>query len=225
MGQVRVLLVMPSTTEIDRPEEALSVVKQYLKRERPLSALVIVVLVSLFIGTYFLASPLLGILVAVILLVVARAPILQSRGTVRLRSDNDPETVANEFTGPTPPVLAFQWGVADEVTIDDETTTYHVSYFFGLRSTEMAVKTQTTTTPAGEHQVELDVTANGRPWATYTVTINHDGDWTIVDVEYTSNRRFGLRRLPQQLMTERYRGKALTAQGYTVVDRDAHFGF
>jgi len=46
----------------------------------------------------------------------------------------------------------------------------------------------------------------------------------IVDVEYMSTRRFGLRRVPQQLLAERYRDAALTAQGYTVVKRDAHFG-
>jgi hypothetical protein len=62
------------------------------------------------------------------------------------------------------------------------------------------------------------------PWATYIATICDADDQTIVDIEYTSTRRFGLRRVPQQLLAERYRDAALMAQGYTVIERDGHFG-
>lgn len=41
-------------------------------------------------------------------LVVACAPVLQSRGTYRPRSGDPPGAVVDEFAGPTPPVLAFQ---------------------------------------------------------------------------------------------------------------------
>ena len=74
---------MPSTT-IERPEDGLRVAKQYLRRERLLSRLVIVVVVSLFLLTYVATSLLPAILVAAVLVVIARAPILQSKGTVRL---------------------------------------------------------------------------------------------------------------------------------------------
>jgi len=65
---------------------------------------------------------------------------------------------------------------------------------------------------------------NDQPWATYTSKITNTNEDTIIEVEYTSNRRFGLRRIPQQLVANRYRDDALTAQGYTVIERDAHFG-
>jgi len=109
---------MPSTT-IERPEDGLRVAKQYLRRERLLSGLVIVVVVSLFLLTYVTTSLVPAILVAAVLVVIARAPILQSKGTVRLQTDTELEAVVDAFTGPTPPVLGLQWGVADEVSIED----------------------------------------------------------------------------------------------------------
>ncbi|WP_458190559.1 hypothetical protein [Haladaptatus sp. NG-WS-4] len=164
-----------------------------------------------------------AVIVAAILVVIARVPILQSRGTVRLRTD-DQETVVDEFTGSTPPVLALQWGAADEVTTGENTATYHISYLFGLRSAELTVQTQTETTPTGDHRVGLEITMNDQPWATYTSTISSNNGQTLIDVEYTADRRFGLRSIPQQFFTERYRDDVLTAQGYTIVERDAHFG-
>ena len=65
---------------------------------------------------------------------------------------------------------------------------------------------------------------NDNPRATYTATVRDAADHTIVDVEFTSTRRFGLRRVPQRLLAERYRDAALVAQGYTVVAREGHFG-
>ena len=215
---------MPSTDTIERPQEALSVAKRYLRRERLVSALVVTLVVSLFLGTYVITSLFPAVIVAAVLVIIARAPILQSTGTVQLRTDDGPETVLDALTGPTPPVLALQWGVADEVTSEDGVPTYPTSYLLGLRSVKPTIRTQVETTPNGEHQVEIEITVNDNPWATYTATISDDDVQTIVDVEYTSNRRFGLRRVPQQLLAERYRDAALMAQGYTVVERDAHFG-
>ena len=94
----------------------------------------------------------------------------------------------------------------------------------GLRSADPTLHTRTVTTPNGDQQVELEILVDDKPWATYTAVISDADEKTLVDVEYTSNRRFGLRRLPQQLLAERYRDAAITAQGYTVVERDAHFG-
>ncbi|GGM54272.1 hypothetical protein J2752_000616 [Halarchaeum rubridurum] len=214
---------MPSP-DADRPPEARAVAERYLRRERPLSALVVVLAVALFLAAYAATSLLPAVGVAAVLLVVARAPILTSNGTIRLRTDADPKTVAASFAGPTPPVLALQWGVADGVVPADDGATYPVSYLFGLRSIEMAVETHVSETDDGARRVELDVTANGSAWATYTATIRDDGEGTVVDVEYDAERRFGLRRVPQQLVAERYRDEALAVQGYEVVARDAHFG-
>ena len=214
---------MPSNT-IERPEDALRVAKRYFRRERLLSGLVIVVVVSLFLLTYVTTSLLPAILVAAVLVVIARAPILQSKGTVRLQTDTELEAVVDAFTGPTPPVLGLQWGVADGVTIEDGTPKYPTSYLLGLRSAAPSVHTRTVTTPNGDQQVELEIQVNDKPWATYTARISDGDEHTTIDVEYTSNRRFGLRRVPQQLLAKRYRDAAIMAQGYTVVERDAHFG-
>jgi hypothetical protein len=179
----------------------------------------------LYLATYSMTSLLPAIGVAALLVILARAPILQSHGSVRLQTDDDSETVVDAFSGPTPPVLAFQWGIADEVTTETNTVTYRTSYLFGLRTAVVTVNTQTNTTSNGIRTVELEISANDKPWATYTATISPKNEQTVVDIEYTSTRRFGLRRLPQQFLAERYRNKALAVQGYTVVERDSHFGF
>jgi len=216
---------VPSTSDVERPAAAVNVVQQYHRRERLLSWVVVAVVVGLFLGTYVVASLAPAVVAGVGLLVLLRAPILRPSGTVRLQTEADVATVVDAFRGPTPPVLAFQWGIADEITTSDGAVTYRVSYLFGSRSTTMTVQTRTETTSTGAQRVELEFTANDQPWATYTATIRREGGQTVVDVEYRSDRRFGLRRLPQQQYAERYRDETLTAQGYTVVERDSQFGF
>ncbi len=216
--------LMPSTETVERPQDALGVAKRYLRRERLVSGLVVILVVSLFLQAYVVTSLGPAFIVAVVLLVVARAPILQSTGTVRLRTDDDIETVLDALTGPTPPVLALQWGAADAVTIEDGVPTYTTSYLFGLRSVKPTLHTQTEPTSDGNHRVELELRMNDDPWATYAAVVSAADGQTVVDVEYTSNRRFGLRRVPQQLLAKRYRDATLTAQGYEVTERDTHFG-
>lgn len=215
---------MPASTDVDRPQDALAVARRYLKRERPASALVAIGLVAAFLWTYVSTSLLPALVVGLALVVVMRAPVLQSRGTYRLRTDEDPEAVSEAFAGPTPPVLAFQWGVADAVRTDGDAVTYETSYLFGLRTAETTVETRTAETADGARRVELTLAVNDRSWTTYAATIAAEDGETTVDVTYESTARFGLRRVPQQLVAERYREDALAAQGYTTVERDAHFG-
>jgi hypothetical protein len=66
----------------------------------------------------------------------------------------------------------------------------------------------------------LVVTRDGEPWGTYDVTVSERDGGTAVDVTVTSDRRFGLRRLPQQLLTGRFRERAFHAQGYSLTERD-----
>lgn len=208
----------------ERPQEALRVARRYLRRERLASALVVTLAVATFLGAYVTTSLWLAIVVAVVLVVVARAPILRSTGTVRLRTDDDQRTVLDSLTGPTPPLLALQWGVADGVTIAEGVPTYPTSYLFGLRSVESTVHTRSDPISDGEHRVELEIRVDDNPWATYVATVSAADGQTVVDVEYTSDRRFGLRRVPQQLLAKRYRDAALRAQGYAVIEREPHFG-
>jgi len=215
---------MPSTRTVDRPPEALDVAKRYLRRERPLSALVVVLAVGVFLGTFLATSLVPAVVVGALLIVVARAPIIEARGTVRLRTDEDAASVAESFTGPTPPILVFQWGIADEITTEGETVTYRLSYLFGLRSVEMAVDTRTDRTPDGGRRIELELTADGQPWSTYVVTVDTRDDGTVVEYEYTADQRFGLRRIPQRIVAKRYRDEALDSQGFVVVERNEQYG-
>jgi hypothetical protein len=213
---------MPST-DLGRSRDVLDVARRYLRRERPLTAVVVLLAVSLFVGTYLVTSLLPAVLVAAVLLIGMRFPILRPSGTLRLRTDENVDAVIDEFTGPTPPVLALQWGMADEVSTEGGAARYSVSYLFGLRSVDVVVRTEAEPTPDGDLVVTSEVTVDDRPWATYVSTIRGD-DRTTVDVTYTADRRFGLRRVPQRLVANRYRDDVLSVQGYTVVDRDARFG-
>ena len=211
---------VPSGAEPDRPQAVLDLAERCRRRERPLSALVVALATAAFLGTY-LAAPLLpAVAVAAVLFVVARAPVLRPGGTVRLRTDDDVETVAAAFGGPTPPVLGLQWSIAETVTTADGVATYDVAYLFGLRSVEVTVDTRTETALDGGRLVESEVTVAGRPWATYTSTVRPADGHTTVEVTYVSDRRFGLRRVPQRLVARRYRDEVLAAQGYTTVERE-----
>jgi len=68
---------------------------------------------------------------------------------------------------------------------------------------------------------EISVHTEGQPWGTCTVSVREGSAETVVDVEWSSDRRFGLRRLPQWLVAERYREEILAAQGYTLRTRDS----
>jgi hypothetical protein len=216
---------MPSTRPVDRPQEALAIAKRYLRRERPLSALIVVFAVVGFLGTFVATSQIPAVIVGVLLIVGVRAPIIESRGTVRLRTDKDAESVTESFTGPTPPILVFQWGIADEIPTGDGTVTYRLSYLFGLRSVEMTVETRTDRTPDSGRRIEVEITVGGHPWSTYVVTVDARDGETIVEYEYeyTADRRFGLRRLPQRIVAKRYRDEALEAQGYAPIERDEQY--
>lgn len=209
---------MPAPSDIDIPPEAAAVATQYRRVERPISGAV-AVLVALIVVAAVLWLPFLqAVVVAVVALAAVRVPVFRSNGSARLATDEDPDTVRADFEGPTPPPLALQWGIADAVRRTDGGAAYEVSYLFGLRSTHLVVETNAVGSDG--RRLELVVTANGRPWGTYTVSITAADGGTTVDVDLRSDRRFGLRRLPQWLAAERYRVAALAAQGYTVVERD-----
>ncbi|WP_128905459.1 hypothetical protein [Halorubrum amylolyticum] len=259
---------MPSPSTSPRterePSSVQSVVRRYHRVERVVSWLTAIASVGAFLGALAALSLLPALGAAVVLLVALRAPVFRRRGTVRLRAEADPETVVDEFASATPPVLAFQWGVADEVVpgaderggVDGNEpdtgtapdATYAFSYLLGLRSVSLDLDVDVTRpneasddgeTPAeAVAVVDLDATADGRPWGAYEVTVREDESLgggeaepevppgesaTLVDVELRPARRFGLRRLPQGLVAERYYADVLAAQGYEVLDRAVSF--
>ncbi|MFC7075914.1 hypothetical protein [Haloarcula halophila] len=206
----------PPTNSPAVPSDARAVADRYLRRERLLSG-TMAISVGLLGAVAVLLLPLLRALgVVVLLLVVFRFPVFRTAGTATLSTEAEPAAVRAAFAGPTPPVLPFQWGIADTVRTIDGGAAYDVSYLFGLRSVTMTVETAVT----GEDTLELVVTAGEQDWATYDVTIHETEDGTTVDVEWSADRRFALRRLPQTLLAGRYREQALAAQGYTTVEWD-----
>jgi hypothetical protein len=187
-----------------------------------------------------------GVAVAGLLLLALRAPAFRRRGTARLRTDAPPATVVREFASGKPPILAFQWAVADEVReVDDGPTdsadedasgtaaTYEFSYLLGLKTVELDLSVDASdgdalggAVDAGESErrpvatVEIEGTAGGKPWASYAVAVREAADGgSVVDVELRPTRRFDLRRLPQGRVAERYYADVLAAQGYEVVER------
>lgn len=203
--------------QADRPSEAVSVAKRYQRIERPISgAVALVVAAVAAVGMLYL--PLVsGLIVAAVILFAVKAPLFKTVETARLVTDAPPEAVRADFESTTPPMLAFQWGVADVRSIVDDAM-YDLSYLFGMRSVTMVLETRLNVEDA---DYRLVVTTGSNSWGTHDVTVTTgDSDETVVDVEWVSNRRFGLNRLPQWLIAERYRAAAFTAQGYTVVDRD-----
>jgi len=154
---------------------------------------------------------------------VVRVPLLRKSGSARLRADAGLATVRADFESATPPVPAFQWGIADAVRQTAHGGTYDLSDLFGLGSVIVTTghRSLVGAGESGGGSLELAVRTGGSPWATYTVSIAEQNGGSVVDVEWTSDRRFGLRRLPQWWVAERDHTEALVAQGYTVEAREA----
>lgn len=215
---------MPSTPDsVDVPPEAVAVGRQYHRHERPVSYAFALLIVAIAVAAIVVFPFLTGLLVAGIVVALVRIPIVRGSGVVRLSTDADTATVQSAFRSATPPILAFQWGLADTIRASATAATYDLSYLFGLRSVSISTEVSSIAAEgsAMDAGLELTVTANGQPWATYQICIYAEDGGTIVDIEWTSDRRFGLRRLPQWLVAEHYRADALSAQGYIVAERDA----
>jgi len=68
------------------------------------------------------------------------------------------------------------------------------------------------------------VTVGDRPWGPYRSTVREADGETVVEVDSSSDRRVGLRRLPQVLVANRDRDEALAAQDDAVIERETHLG-
>jgi len=209
---------MPSRSDgIAVPTDAAAVAARYRRIERPISAAVALAVASIAGAAVFLLPLLWALVVVLAVLAAVRFPLVRSGGTTTLATDADPADVRADFESACPPPLAFQWGIADDIERSDDGWNYTITYLFGLRSTRLTVESRPTDDTA---DLELVVTAGSRPWATYAVVIDADDDGqTTVEFTVDSDRRFGLRRLPQWFVARRYREAALAAQGYSVVER------
>ncbi|WP_123621699.1 hypothetical protein [Halorubrum sp. CSM-61] len=221
-----------------------AVADRYHRVERAASWALALLVAGAFLAAVAAVSFWAGVVVAAVLAVALRVPVYRRRGSVRLRTEAPPDAVVREFASARPPILALQWGVADEVrdaggedaTAADRPTgtraAYEFSYLLGLRSADIDLETDVrvdATTAGGAREgsdgdtvatVSVDGTAGDSPWGSYAVTVREPEDGgTIVDVELRPTRRFDLRRLPQGWIAERYYAEALAAQGYEVVER------
>lgn len=211
----------PDSAEV--PSEAATVVQRYHRIERPVSWGVSLLFAAVVTVALFSLSLIPALLVAIAVLALARFPLLRSHGSMELVTSDSAETARARFESAIPPVLAFQWGLADDIRSTSDGWAYDISYLFGLISITMEIETNSLpldgeSKPSNEF--ELTVMANGKAWGTYLVSIHEQGGKTAVDIEYESARKFGLRRLPQWLVAERYRDEALAVQGYTITERD-----
>jgi hypothetical protein len=213
-------LVMPSDESSGQLQELQRLTTQYHRIERIATGSVAIVVSALFLGIYLTSGLLPAVAAAAVSIIIVRTPVFRSSGTVHLQTDKPPETVIEQLIGLRPPILAFQWCVADEIATKTNEAVYSFSYLFGLRSAAMRVHTETETTSEGSDLVELTITINNDPWGTYTATIGGTDAGSIVEVEYSSDRRFGLRRVPQQLLGKQYHDQVLELQGFSVVERE-----
>ena len=210
---------MTAENNVAVPEAVGDLARRYRRLERPLSGAVALSVGLLGVAALTLLPLSRGVLAVAVLIVAVRAPVLRRTGRTVLATDMPPDAVAVDLGSATPPLLPFQWGVADSVQRTPDGGRYEFSYLFGLRS--LTMETALRETDAGH---ELVVTAADRPWATYGITTREEDGRTVVEVELTSDRRFGLRRVPQWVVAERYREAALETQGYTVLERESSLG-
>lgn len=211
-----------SRSSVTTPPGPATVAQRYHRVERAVSTAFALLVVGAITAVLVSRSLVVGLGFAVLVVALVRVPLAKTGGTARLVADGDPEAVVAAFTGPTPPPLVLQWTVADEVRPTEDGAVYEFSYLFGLRGARLETTARRTTPSAGSATaaVELTVTENGHPWGHYSVSVADDAGETVVDVEWTADRRFALPRVLQWLVARRYRRDALATQGYRVTAYD-----
>jgi len=147
---------MPSTDGSAPASDAIEpAARRYHRAERAASWLVALLAVAVVLAAIDTLSLLPAAAVAVGIVAIARVPLVSRSGHTRLITDAEPTAVVAAFRSATPPILAFQWAVADEVdpgsgvgASDDgrdsvggspTRATYELSYLFGLRSVSMSL--------------------------------------------------------------------------------------
>jgi hypothetical protein len=145
----------PSSDIAPASSDVASAARRYHRAERAVSWLVAFVAVAVVLAAIDTLPLLPAAVVAVGIVTLARVPLVSRSGHTRLITDAEPAAVVAAFRSVTPPILAFQWAIADEVDpgsgdgdSDDgrdsaggspTRATYELSYLFGLRSVSMTL--------------------------------------------------------------------------------------
>lgn len=211
-------------TDTDVPEAVASVARRYRRLDvwlRRVLALLTLLVIVLLTAVWSLTPALLA---GIALLLALRVPLLRTESTTRLRTSADLDAVRRDFAGPTPPMLALQWGSADEVDGADEAGAtadgrWIVSYAFGLRSVEMRTAVEERPAADADDAFDVVVTVDGSEWATYAVDLHATDDGTLVHLAGGADRRFSLVRFLVWPRIDRAFREAVAAQGYEVVER------
>lgn len=207
---------MPSSSD-GSSSRIVAVAERHHRVERALTASLALLLALSAAAVIIAYSVGIGVLGGVTAAGALRLPLVKTGGTARLRTDEEPASVAAEFAGMTPPILALQWGIADRVRSTESGAVYDISYLFGLRTGQITTTVdRMAADDAPVDDIRLTLGMNGNAWGTYHIAIHEDEEETLATVKWTSDRRFGLLRLPQWLLARSYRPTTLTLQGYRV---------
>jgi|APHM01.1.fsa_nt_gi hypothetical protein len=207
-----------STDSTDTAEAAVSsVLTRYSRIEQIVSWTLVAAAIVVVVAALYTLPPVGGVVVAVAAVLTLRLPVFRLHSEARVVTDASTEAVREAMLGTRPPVLVFQWGVADRVETG-EGVRYHYSAVFGLRTATLAVDRRETA-----DGIEITLVADGAPYATHRVTIT-GGEKTAVTVESDPPRGFGLRRLPGWIATQRQYAAGLNALGYDVREYETSFG-
>jgi hypothetical protein len=116
--------------------------------------------VAVFLGADVVTSLLPAIVAGVLLVGIATAPDVRVSGTIRLRTDGDPDSVVDALTGPTPLRIPLRWKIADEIDADGATAASRTSYLLWLREATTTVRSRTGTGSDGIRRVEPEPERN-----------------------------------------------------------------
>lgn len=208
---------MPSTpTDTAIDPEIVSLARRYRRLERLLSVVLAIVAIIAIVATVVLLPFLSALIFVILILLFLRIPLFTVDGSMEMETTAAPEAVQRDFESTTPPVLAFQWAIADDIQSTRDGCVYEFSYLFGLRSITM--ETEITSDP-DRRSVKLSSRSAGRAWGIYTVSITERSGITTIEIELASDRRFELARLTQLAAAAYYQRQVLETQGYTPLSR------
>lgn len=216
---------MGSRENITIPSNVAGIGEVYHRNSRFITLVLAVCLVVLPSAVFIFPRPLIQwpVLFAILILVgrvLLRSPIYHRDVHIELETDKDVESVFDEFSGPLSPALTFTWAIAQSIDCEGESVEYEIPGQLGISSGSIkASSTDSLCEDEKSQNLRIDLTSDGHPIWENNIQIKSGETKTNIQIDSVSKRRFGLIRLPQFLLTDRYFDQAMEAQGYDVIGR------
>lgn len=203
-------------------ETIVTIAEHYRRLERILRLGVVLFAIIVCIALVLRFPRWIAVPLVILVLGSLAVPLFDIAGTIQLKSMEDPDVVLTDFASQLPPVLGFQWALADSIQETADGVSYEFTHLFGILTTSLRTNIAV---DQANGIVELTCFENDSPWGSYLVFVNPTEDGTEVTLKVTADRRYELVRLTQLVAAAYYQDTMFETQGYEVCNRTRSIAF